>query len=331
MSVVRSAGLSIDEVDVGAAPSDVAVHGEPAAVTRQRDRLHRLLDRQVSEDELVVAVVVTDDVPPDALAVLLSRGVAGVRERAAIRRPCDRRPARVGDRVREQLARLDVDDPQCRSLVAADRHAERDQMPVGGGVVPVERGGGVLEQRGRIDQRRRSGRGIGGGAHDQPELRLAAASFEGEDPAAGDSTRRRDRRGQELDEAGVHRGSGWQGLEGVTSSLVLNGDPCQGLGRGGIFEPPVGVGDLVPVKDVDDVAARSDGKGVEPKRAELRQVSLGRSWASCRGSPCSAACRALRFLVFFDIGPTGYRVTTASLSAAAQEASARAGRSVGSR
>ena len=41
--------------------------------------------------------------------------------------------------------------------------------------------------------------------------------------------------------------------------------------------------------------------------------------------------RALRFLVFFDIGPTGYRVTTASLSAAAQEASARAGRSAGSR
>jgi hypothetical protein len=41
--------------------------------------------------------------------------------------------------------------------------------------------------------------------------------------------------------------------------------------------------------------------------------------------------RALRFFVFFDIGPTGYRVSTASLSAAAQEGSAQTSRSDGSR
>ena len=151
------AGRSVDEMHVGAAPADVAMHDQPAAVTRERDRLHRLLDREVAEDELVVTVVVADHVPPDSLAVLRPRRVAGVRERIAGWRPSERRPPCVGDRVGQQGGGLDVDDPKRGAFVAADRDAERDLRSVRGRVVPVECGSRVFEQRRGVDERRRRG------------------------------------------------------------------------------------------------------------------------------------------------------------------------------
>ena len=200
-------GRSVDEMHVGAAPADVAMHDQPAAVARQRDRLHRLLDGEVAEDELVVTVVVADHVPPDSLAVLGPRRVAGVRERVAARRPPERRPPCVGDRVGQQRGGLDVDDTERGPFVAADRDAERDLRPVRGRVVPVECGSRVFEQRRGVDERRRRGARVVGRSHDQPKLRLTSRPLEREQPVAGDAARGRDRRGEQLDEASVERRS----------------------------------------------------------------------------------------------------------------------------
>ncbi len=118
----------------------------------------------------------------------------------------------------------------------------------------------------------------------------AAASFEGEDPVTGDAARRRDRHAEQLDETTVEIGPSGKGFEGAASALVLNMDPLERFGRCGCFEPPVRISDVVTVEDIDGVAARGDRRGVRAKSVEVGQISLGRSSASCRGLPCSAAC-----------------------------------------
>ncbi len=111
------------------------------------------------------------------------------------------------------------------------------------------------------------------------------AALEREHRRSGDHAARRDRGAEQLDEARVQRRATRQGLEDAAGPPVLGVDPLQRLVRGGVFEPAERVGHFVAVEHIDGVAPRSGRR-----RIEERQVSLGRSWASCRGSPCSAAC-----------------------------------------
>ncbi len=237
-----------------------------------------------------MAVVVTDDVPPDALAVLLSRRVARVGERVVLSgvHATDDQP-RVGDRVREQL------DPcrRRRSAVSSARHRRStrrtrpDARRARGSTSRARR----WRPRAARPDRSASSRGavgIGGGSDDQPELRLAAASFEGEDAAAGDSTRRRDRRGQELDEAGVHRGPGRAGPRGRDEFARSERRPMPGS-RARRHLRATGRGRRPRARE-GGRRCRREERRAGSAGVELGQVSLGRSWASCRGSPCSAAC-----------------------------------------
>ena len=102
----------------------------------------------------------------------------------------------------------------------------------------------------------------------------------------------------------MQAGASGEGIERVASAIVLRRDPLQGLGRGGVFEPAIRISDLVSVEDVDGVTPRGDRNRIEVGQPQPRPQFGFLPWLAL-----FRRMRALRFLVFFDMRPTGYRVT----------------------
>ena len=243
---------------------------------------------QVAEDELVVAVVVADDVPPDSLAVLLSptgSGCTRTRRRRASTRRDDHRVSGI-----VSASSWPVSTSTIRSVDRSSPPIDTPNattMPVGGRVVPVERGGRRprAARRGRsASSQRRAGsvadRTISRNCASPP----ARSSVNNRSPATRhDGRDRRGRAARRSERAASARAGRASRTRRVRSFWAAT--HARVSGEVGVLEPPVRVGDLVAVKDVDGVAARGDRV-----RIEVGQVSLGRSSASCRGSPCSAAC-----------------------------------------
>ena len=141
----------------------------------------RLGAGQVAPDQLVVLPALPEEVAEDHPVVFVVGRVAGVEEAARVRQPRHGRGAGVRDRVRQLATGLDVDDPQDASLVTAGRLAEGDERAVARRVVPVDGGGVVTGDPGRIEEGAPDIGRIGGDAHDQAELWEARTTLEAED------------------------------------------------------------------------------------------------------------------------------------------------------
>ena len=116
-----------------------------------------------------------------------------------------------------------------------------------------------------------------------------------------------DRQLHQRDEALVPPSPIGTGIERLTGASVLGGHPLLDLGGVAVLQPPVGVGDVDAVEGVDDAVAPAGGGAVID--------GAGPSTASCQPRPMlgrlpwlalDRRSRALRFLVFFDIGERVY-------------------------
>ena len=190
------------------------LHPTLQCTTNQRPSRDSVIDcidssiGKVAEDELVVAVVVTDDVPPDSLAVLLPPTGSGCTRTR--RRPASTRATPTVCRGSCRPAAWRVSTSTIRSVDRSSPpidtpNATLDARQGRGSTSRARRSASSSSAAGSIERRRRGALGSVGRSHDQPELRLASRPLEGEQPVAGDAARSRDRRGKQLDEASVER------------------------------------------------------------------------------------------------------------------------------
>ena len=100
-----------------------------------------------------------------------------------------------------------------------------------------------------------------------------------------EADRGRHSRRQQLDQPEMPSAPLGTTVDKGASVRVLRGDPGLNFRASAILEPAVRVGNLHTVKDIDNRFAAGNRRA----HGRVRTVSRGRSWASCRGSPCCGA------------------------------------------
>ena len=232
--------------------------------------------------------------------------VAGVGEAAVVGQPGHRRGPGVGEGVREQRAGGDVDDAQRRALVAPDRRAERDEVPVRRRLVPVDGGGDRAAGVSRIDQDPAGALdGLRERADHQRGPVVPAPPVDREEAVAADRGRGRGARLGQLRQPGAEPPPGRDGVEDGAGAIVLGGGPGPDLGGGAVLEPAVRVSDLDAVQGLDDVVdpgGRRRRDLVQGVGYELRPRLGFRPWLAF-----FLRARWVAFLVRFDIGGPRYR------------------------
>ncbi len=227
--------------------------------------------------------------------------VDGVPEAAAVGQPGDAGRSGVRDAVGEHLAGGDVHHVQHAVLGAALAEPVGDERAVVRGVEPVDGDRPVGSHAGGVDQHAWRAAGSDGAAHHQRVLVGAMRALEDEQPLAGDREVEHGGQRHERGKALVPPTPGGPGIERLSCSGVVSGDPLGDLGGLAVLQPPIGVGHLDAVVDVGLLATPGGGRKGSPE-CQPRPM-LGRlPWFALLRRR-----RALRFLVFFDMGtnPTG--------------------------
>ncbi len=199
-------------------------------------------------------------------------GIAGVPEALAVGGPGHRAAGgwvlHPVDRARDLLARSHVIDVQGPVLAAVLRQRHSHLGAVRRGVVPVDLGvAGRIGDVGVEDvtARGRIGRGV---EQDQPGLLLGRVLVHGEDAGRPRLQARGLGRGGlgQPGELGGDRIAAGQRVQIPAGAHVLGGAPGLHLGIGGVFQAPVGIGDLDALQDVDRVAAREGRRRRQGRR-----------------------------------------------------------------
>ena len=250
---------------------------QPAAVPGQPDAVVVGRVQPVPVHQDVGGRVGADPVPEDPPVELLLPGrdlvrgqPAHVVQLLATGQPGDGGVAAAVDRTVEQLAGGHVEHEQLRLLVAAHRHLVGDPVALPGRRPRVEGGGARRVQRHRVDQHPLGAVEVADAQHG---VLLAGVPPGGERPT-GPPDRDADRAGthQLAQPVGEGRavGEGAQQLGGV---VVLRGRPRRRPRVGRVLQPPVGVGDGVPVQVLDEVEAGGEADGVRVARGHLPTVT----------------------------------------------------------
>ena len=187
--------------------------------------------------------------------------------------------------------------PQRALLGAALAEPDGDERTVGRRLEPVDRDGRVGRDGGGVEQRPRRRVAIDAERTTSENWSAPRARSSTNNRSPRDLHRRARRQRHERGKALVPPAPVGPGIERLSGSFVLGGDPLGTSADVAVFQPPVRIGDVDAVKDVDHVLApggrcRRDTGGGQPR------PMLGRlPWFALR-----AAQARLLFLVFFDMG-----------------------------
>ena len=216
------------------------------------------------QEQLVVGLALADPVPAHLAA--RQRGRLGADAGALGRVPgvqvgAVRQPRRVaelhlGHHVVDVVPRLQVVEPDRAPVAAAVADLVGQPAAVLADVVAGERRRAVLGEGVRVEQQPPAGRELLEGVRDEPEVLLLRPVVAADHVAAADAVRGAGAGApHDARHGGVEPRTRAQGVEVGAGEPVLLGHPGPGLGRVGVLQPPVRVGDLLPVQGLDGVVA----------------------------------------------------------------------------
>ena len=140
-----------------------------------------------------------------------------------------------------------------------------------------------------------------------------------------------DRQLHQLDESAVPLGAG-RDIEQRAGQLVLGGDPGGDLGVVAVLQPAVRVGDGDAVIGVDDVLSPGRRDGGRQRSSWRDEGLLAQPRPRLGRLPWFALerrIRALRFLVFFDIGRQSLRAVSRRSASIAATSAGSSGSTIG--